>query len=95
MFGYIAGMHQTFQNRVNSEMNYLLIWFFFWTMARTSRDSIHVLKKIVQSIFAESQAGLYSTRMYVPYSARFGDLVFYGDYLLDVVAWSDTVWLDE
>lgn len=55
-------------------------------MARTSRDGIHVSKKIVQTIFAESQAGLYSTRMYVPYSARFGDLVFYGDYLLDVVA---------
>lgn len=55
-------------------------------MARTSRDGIHVSKKIVQTIFAESQAGLYSTRMYVPYSARFGDFVFYGDYLLDVVA---------
>ena len=59
---------------------------FLGTMAQTSRDGIHVLKKVVQTMFTESQAGLYSTRMYVPYSARFGDLVFYGDYLLDVVA---------
>ena len=69
--------------------------FFSWTMAQTSRDGMHVSKKIGQTIFTESQAGLYSTWMYIPYSARFGDSVFYGDYLLDVVAWSDTIWLDE
>ena len=81
-------MHQTYQyqNRVNSEINYLLICFFPEPWHKLVGMVCMFRKRSVKRFSLKVKLGFIQPGCIFPYSARFGDSVFYGDYLLDVVA---------